>query len=265
MPFANVNEIQIYYEVFGEGPPILMIQGLSANTDWWNPRLTEGLSEELKVIQFDNRGAGRTRTPSEDFSIELLAEDVSNLMDSLGFSSAHVLGISMGGMIAQELVLNHPEKVDNLILCSTTCGGPESVQASEEVLETLSLDRSNMEPEQIIERMLPLLFTQEFINNNPDLIELAKKRMLKNPISEEDFKRQLQAIMYFDTCDRLSKIESSTLILHGKEDILIPPKNGKILNEAIQNSKLVYFENSAHGLMEEMEKVVKNILKFLPD
>lgn len=263
MPFEEINGNQIYYEVQGDGHPIFMIQGLSATQDWWDPRLIEGLSEDFKVVTFDNRGVGRSESSGEMYSIKDLADDVSKLMDALEVSSAHVLGISMGGMIAQELVLNHPSKVDKLILLSTYCGGSKAVDPSEEVLETLLMDRRSMSDEEIIDETIPLLFTEEFIENNPDFVEIAKQRMVNNVISPEEFTRQSEALMEFDTYDRLSQIENQTLILQGKEDILIPPENGEILNGAIPNSKLVYFENSAHGLMEEMEKVVSTILEFL--
>lgn len=263
MPYEEVNGNKIYYEIHGDGHPIFMIQGLSGNIDWWDPRLIEGLSEDFKVILFDNRGAGKSGSPDEGYSIKDLADDVSDLMDALEISSAHVLGISMGGMIAQELVLNHPDKVDKLLLLSTYCGGSEAVDPSDEVLEKLNLDRNSLSDEEIIDETIPLLFTEEFIENNPDLVEIAKQQMMDNVIPPEDFARQAGAIMNFDTCERLSQIEKQTLILAGKRDILIPPENGKILNEAIPNSKLVYFENSAHGLLEEMEKVISTILEFL--
>lgn len=263
MPFEEINDAEIYYEVQGDGFPILMIQGLMANLDWWDPRLVDGLSDDFKVVTFDNRGAGRSGLSEEEFSIELFADDVSGLLGALGISSAHILGISMGGMIAQELYLNHPDKVKELVLCSTYCGGHRSVMPSEDVLEVLQMDRGGMSEEEIIEGTIPLLFTQDFIEKNPDFIELAKERMLRNPISEESYERQYGAIMKFDTCNRLHQIDTETLILHGKEDVLIPPENGKILNSSIPSSKLVYFENSAHGLMEEMENVVTTILQFL--
>ncbi len=263
MPFEEINGNKIYYEVQGDGNPIFMVQGLTANTDWWDPRLIEGLSEEFKVVTFDNRGAGRSESPDEGYSIKDLADDVADLMEAMEVSSAHVLGISMGGMISQELVLNHPNKVDKLVLLSTYCGGSEAVEASEEVLESLYLDRKSMSDEEIIDETIPLLFTEEFIENKPEFIEIAKQRMMNNVISQQDFDWQAGAIMEFDTYDRLPQIENQTLILHGKEDILIPSENGKILNRAIPNSKLVYFENSAHGLMEEMERVVTTVLEFL--
>ena len=122
MPKIKVNDIQMFYEVHGEGFPLIMIMGFTGNTSWWDPRWIQTLSEKFKVIAFDNRGAGRTDISDREYSIKLFAEDTAGLMNALGIPQANVLGISMGGMIAQELVLNYPEKVKKLVLCSTYCG-----------------------------------------------------------------------------------------------------------------------------------------------
>jgi len=113
--------------------------------------------------------------------------------------------------------------------------------------------------------MLPVLFTEDFIQNNPDLVELSIQQMLRTPTSDETYMRQLNALMNFDTYERLSQIKVPTLILHGKRDVLVPPENGLTLAKAIQNAKLVYFEYSAHGLEEEMEKVISVLLDFLAE
>ena len=265
MPKVKVNDIQIYYEVQGEGFPLVMIMGLSANVDWWDPRMIQELSKKFKMVMFDNRGAGRTDVSNREYTIKLFADDTAGLMDALGISRANVFGVSMGGMIAQELVLNYPEKVEKLVLCSTNCGGTKSVQPSQEVLEMLTADRSAFSPEEIARGSIPLLFTEDFIKDNPDLVELAIQQILKAPISNEAFMGHLNAIMNFDTCDRLSQIKAPTLVLHGKRDILVPPENGSILAEAIPNAKLVYFEISAHGLIEEMDKVISVLLGFLAE
>ena len=265
MPTVKVNDIQIYYEVHGEGFPLIMIMGLSANVNWWDPRMIQKLSKNFKLVMFDNMGAGRTDISDRRCTIKSFAEDTAGLMNALGISRAHIIGVSMGGMIAQELALNYPEKVEKLVLCSTNCGGAKSVLASQEVLGTLTTDRSTLSPEEIIRMTIPILFTEDFIKKNPDLIELSIQQILRAPISNEAFTRQLNAIMEFDTYDRLPQIRASTLILHGKRDILVPPENGSILAETIPNAKLVYFENSAHGLVEEMEKVIHVLLNFLTE
>jgi len=265
MPKVKVNDIQMFYEVHGEGFPLIMIMGLTGNTNWWDPRWIETLSEKFKIIAFDNRGAGRTDISDREYSIKLFADDTAGLMDALGISRANVLGLSMGGMIAQELVLNYPEKVKKLVLCATHCGGAKSVQASEEVLGILTADKRGMSAEEVARMTIPLLFTEDFIKNTPGVEELVIEQITKNPISNEAFMRQMSAIMNFDAYDRLSQIKTPTLILHGKQDILVPPENGSILEKAIPGSRLVSFENSAHGLMEETEEVLDTILEFLAE
>ncbi|MFQ5821681.1 MAG: alpha/beta fold hydrolase [Candidatus Heimdallarchaeota archaeon] len=266
MPKVKVNDIQIYYEVRGEGFPLVMIMGISGNVDWWDPLMVQELSKSFKIVLFDSRGAGRTDVSDKRYTIKLFADDTASLMDALGISRAHVFGVSMGGAIAQELVLNHPEKVEKLVLCSTSCGGTKSVPASEEVLGTFKADRSELSPEEIYRRGVPLLFTEDFIQKNSDLVELFIQRVLKAPISNISFMRRLDAVGEFDTWDRLPQIRAPTLILHGKRDILVPPENGSILAEAIPNAKLVYFEKSAHALIyEEMEKMIHVLLDFLAE
>jgi pimeloyl-ACP methyl ester carboxylesterase len=265
LPKAKVNDVQIYYEVQGDGFPLVMIMGLSANIDWWDPRMIQELSKNFKTVMFDNRGAGRTDLPKRECTIKLFADDTAGLMDALKISRAHVVGVSMGGMIAQELALNYPEKVEKLVLCSTNCGGEKSIQASTEVLEMLTADRGGLSPEEIARMTIPLLLTKAFIDKNPDFVELIIQQILRAPISNEAFMRQLIACMNFNTCDRLAQIKAPTLVLHGKRDILIPPENGSILAKAIPKAKLAYFENSAHGLIEEMEKVLPVLVDFLSE
>ncbi|MBE0511548.1 alpha/beta hydrolase [Candidatus Bathyarchaeota archaeon] len=124
-------------------------------------------------------------------------------------------------------------------------------------------DRSTLSPEEIVRMNIPTILTEDFIKNNPDFVEPYIQRTLKAPLSEEAFMHQVNALMNFNTYDRLGQIKAPTLILHGKRDVLVPPENGSILAEAIPNAKLVYFENSAHILAEEMEKVLQVLIDFL--
>lgn len=119
MSKAKINDINIYYDVHGDGFPLVMVMGFLGNADCWDPRMLPALSAKFKVITFDNRGAGRTDVSDKQFSMRLFAEDTVGLMDVLNVPKAHVLGTSMGGMIAQELALNYPERVEKLILSST--------------------------------------------------------------------------------------------------------------------------------------------------
>lgn len=165
MSKAKVNDINIYYDVHGDGFPLVMVMGFLGNADCWDPRMLPVLSDKFKVIVFDNRGAGRTDISAKEFSIKLFAEDTVGLMDMLNISRAHVLGISMGGMIAQEVALNYPERVEKLILASTFCGGPHSM-----LIDTADLDRMSG----LLEKL-----------DRPRLRELAEKVVGKLTLTSE--------------------------------------------------------------------------------
>jgi pimeloyl-ACP methyl ester carboxylesterase len=253
----------MYYEVKGEGFPVVMIMGLGGTLDWWDPRLIEELSKNFKTVTFDNRGAGRTDLSNKEYTIKLFADDTAGLMDALKIPRAHVCGASMGGMIAQELAINYPEKVERLVLYSTNCGRTRSISASQETLNSLFRAGSVSSVEERARMFLPLGYTEDFINHNAELVELMIRQTLKAPTSPEAFQRQGRAIMSFDAYDRLARIKAPTLVLCGKKDILIPPENGPILAKAIPKAKLVYLEKSAHMLTEEMGEAIHTVTEFL--
>ena len=183
-------------------------------------------------------------------------------MDALKIPKAHIDGGSMGGMIAQELAINYPEKVERLVLCSTHCGR-RSIPPAQETLNSLMRAGSAPSAEERVRMFLPLCCTEDFLQRNAELVEPMIRQMLKAPTSPEAFQRQARAGMSFDTYDRLARIKAPTLVLCGKKDILIPSENGPILAKAIPNAKLVYLEKSAHALAEDMEEVLKVITEFL--
>jgi pimeloyl-ACP methyl ester carboxylesterase len=265
MPQITVNDINIYYEIHGEddGFPLVMIMGLAANSDWWGEELIDVLSKKFKVIIFDNRGAARTNN-DRDFTMNDLAKDTVDLMDALDIKKANILGISLGGMIAQEFALNYPERVNKLVLCSTMCGGAKYVPPSKIVLDNLVKGRQGLTIEQFVKASIKILFTNNFIKNNPDKIEETIQVVLKHPISEETYQRQLKAVLGFNASRRLKTIKIPTLVMHGKKDILIPCQNGENIAKLIPESKLVLFENSAHALFsEESDIVTTELTNFL--
>ncbi|MHA1595260.1 MAG: alpha/beta fold hydrolase [Candidatus Baldrarchaeia archaeon] len=264
MPYARVRDINIFYETHGQGFPLVMIMGLGANKDWWPPPMISELSKKYKLILFDNRGAGRSDKPDVPYTIRMFADDTVGLMDALGIEKAHIFGVSMGGMIAQEVAINYPERVEKLILGCTTCGGKRFVPPSEEVLQSL-MKVPSVPPEEAARKyIVPTLFTKEIIEKRKDLVEFFVKVYCIAPTPEHAYRRQLEAILRHDTCDRLHKIKAPTLILHGEEDVLLPPENSKILAELIPNSKLVIFKGTGHGFIAEaVDEVCKTILEFL--
>lgn len=258
MPIINVNDIKIYYEVHGEGFPLIMIMGESGNVDWWDPSLIDILSKNFKTIIFDNRGVGKTNDTDVDYAFKTLADDTIGLMDALKIKQAHVFGLSMGGKIAQEIAISYPNKVKKLILCSTMCGGYQAVIPSREVIDKVLKGVSD--PEEIAS----LVLTKEFIENNPAEVEKMIQIVKKTPISKESALRQDKAGKKFKSFKRLKMIENPTLIMHGKKDILVVPENGELLEKLIPNAKLVYFKNSAHSIYaEEPDLFIEILLEFL--
>ncbi len=269
MPKVKVNDIQMYYETRGDGFPLLLIHGFLANVDCWDPLyFIPKLSERFKLIMFENRGAGRTDVSDKEYSIRLFADDAAGLMEELKIERAHVLGHSMGGMIAQEFAINYPEKVEKLVLASTFCGGEKAVQVPPEAAQMVTdistaVSEKGAWSEEIAQKLMPRIFTEEFMKENPGVVDVAIKLVLTAPTPLEAITRQALAVLTFDVGDRLPQIKVPTLILAGKKDIFILPENAEIMARAIPNSKVVYFENSAHQLQEEIEKVTDAILEFL--
>ena len=161
MPTLTANGCQLYYEVHGEGEPLVLIMGLRRNIEWWY-RQKDALSKCFKVIMFDNRGAGRSEKPQTTYSIGLFAEDTAHLMDALEVTDAHILGISMGGYIAQEFSINFPDKVRSLILGCTGCGGSKAVPMSQDRMEKFIANKG-LAPNEILKKDMDIYFSNEYV------------------------------------------------------------------------------------------------------
>ena len=254
----------MYYEIHGAGFPFILIRGLSSDVYRWPPSFIEEISKYFKVILFDNRGAGRTDKPDIDYSIKMMAEDTVGLMNALNIEKAIILGFSMGGSIAQEIVLNYPERVKRLVLCGAGSGGLHRVAASDEVYESLTSNREGLTPEETIRNSLPLLFTKNFIENNPDKIDEFVARSILAIIPPYSYRRQLAAIFKYESYSRLRNIKVPTFVISGKEDILVPPQNSEILSENIPGAKLIMLDGLAHDIFSQDPLLAaKTIIKLI--
>ncbi|NVM16832.1 MAG: alpha/beta hydrolase [Candidatus Lokiarchaeota archaeon] len=263
MPNLKINNFRLYYEIYGDGPPLLMILGIGANISWWGKHFINGLAKHFKVIVFDNRGTGQSEDPKQDYFIRSLADDAIGLLNTLNIDKAYIFGHSMGGYIAQELTLNY-SRVNKLILCSTSCGGDKSILASPEVLDILGKPRKGRDPEEVAKENLKIFYSIEFLEKYPKLIDLAIQNMIKAPLDPDSYFRQTKAIELFNTCNMLKNLKISTLILHGMKDVLVPPQNANILANLIPNSQVKIFTKSAHApFVEEPDLVLKAIFEFL--
>ena len=271
MPYANVNGIKIYYEVYGKsaGLPILLINGLGGTCNDWGP-LPKILSKNKKVIVYDNRGAGRTDKPNPPYSMDMLVRDALGLLDCLEIRSCTVVGISMGGMIAQHLALKYPDRIRKLVLGCTTCNLAALVCRSPQVLSELV---SWMQPfpqgqdkrKTMIEKCLSFLFSPSFPTKHPkEFMEfVSNASQTTQPI--EGFVGQLAAVMEHNLCSQLSEIVSPTLVLHGTEDKLIPLEEGVKVAERIDRAQLITLEDSGHlFFLEHPHQVVGLLNRFVP-
>lgn len=263
MPKIKVNGLNLYYEIHGEGFPLIMIMGISGDAYWWDTSLITELSKEFKIILFDHMGVGRSDEPART-QIKEMADDTIGLMYALDIEKAHVFGISMGGMIAQENVLNYPEKVEKLILCSTDCGGSKALRPTNDVIQLMMSFTRKDHNYEIAKKAVPLLFTEDFMKNNPNYVNEKIENMIKIPTSASNYTNQLEAHVMFNSGRRLKQINTPTLILHGRNDILIPPENAEILAKLIPGANLIYFDEPAHWIFAPDPYLISNaIIEFL--
>ncbi len=259
MPEAKVGDITIHYEIFGEGEPLVMINGAGAGMEWFR-WLIPTYSREYRLILFDNRGVGRTDKPDMPYTTAMMADDLAGLLDVIGIGSAHVRGISFGGMIAQEFVLRHPEKVRSLILAVTYCGGTHSVTLP------FAADTTHIRqlpPKEATEAFLRWFITEEFIDQNPLIFGQLLAFAVEHPPDPFALAKHGEAIANHDTYDRLPGIAVPTLIFGADADRVIPVENSKILASRIPNAELVILKNAGHMLIEAAHEVDRVTLDFL--
>lgn len=259
---ANIGDTVLYYETLGEGYPLVLIRGLGSNADHWYEQVP-AFSKEYRVIVFDNRGVARSSDPGVAFSILMMAQDVLGLLDHLKIDSAHVFGLSMGGMIAQELAIQYPERVSGLVLASTHCGGPHQITASEEV-RSIMMDMIRTASDESKLKAAACLFYKKTLEKRPEVARRYSEISLKQPVSAQTLSKQWEAISKHDAFDRLPRIKSPTLVLTGDADVLVPPGNSRILAESIPGAELRIIPGGGHQvLVEQPDACNRAVLEFL--
>jgi len=255
-----VDDVSLAFREFGSGFPVVFINGLGSTMDMWNPPVLSRISEYFRVIIFDNRGTGFSSSSDKPFSIPLFARDTAALMDALGISSAHVLGLSMGASVAQELALAFPGNVNRLILVAGECGGSESVRMQPEIMAQL-MDKSGTMSD-VASRMFSLLFPPSWLAAHdpfswcPEVYEIT---------GEESLARQASAFFgWTGSFFRLGEIHSPTLVITGTDDVIVPPVNSHIISKRIHGAQLVEFPGAGHGLMYQFpDRFIDCVLTFL--
>jgi pimeloyl-ACP methyl ester carboxylesterase len=248
MPLVKAGNINLSYETFGEGEPLLLIMGFGMPGAAWLPSLP--FLSGFKSIYFDNRGTGLSDKPEGIYTVEAMADDASNLLRALGIEKAKVFGVSMGGMIAQELTLRHAEQVSKVVLGCTMAGGPTAKMASSEIVEQLMTAQKMMpsDPEKAFDLLLPVLMPAEFVAAHPEIKQMmvAGARMMP-PTPPATADRALAGIQQFNAYDRLGQIKCPVLIVHGDKDVLVPPENANLIKSKIPQAEMYIIPGAGHG------------------
>jgi pimeloyl-ACP methyl ester carboxylesterase len=258
-----VDDISIAYKQIGkaDAKPIILITGAGATMDMWNPLLIENLvSANYKVIIFENRGVGQSTAGTKEFSVSQFANDTSGLLNALRISKADVLGWSLGGFIAQQLALTHPDKVDKLILYTTSCGGPNDRSTPPKIMQIIT--NSSMSPQERIQKDIPFLFPPtRWFKAHPDYLNYFP--IPKETITQSILLKQLEAATTWkDTCNALLNITQPTLVIVGADDDAA--LDSLILAEKIPGSWFIRIGTAGHGLMYQYPDAFnKLVLTFL--
>lgn len=260
MPKVKANGIEMYYEIQGQGEPLIMIMGIGGTTKSWGLQVQE-FAKHYQVFIFDNRGSGQTDKPEMKYSIKLFTEDTVNLMAALGIQKANILGLSMGGWIAQQIAIHYPHLVKNLIL---VCTSDKVYKMGEKIMEVWRTLAQNNDMKTLVKDFLIWTFSTDYFENQQKEIEQLEMLLsgTKQPLYA--YLNQLDACLEHNASDSISKISAPTLVIGGEQDILCPPRFSKMLCERIPNAKLTILEGSGHGVIWEVpQKFNKAVLSFL--
>jgi len=252
MPHAQLGELSVWYETHGGGTPVLMIMGLTVSGRAWRHQIPD-LAAQHRVAVFDNRGCGESDAPRGAYSTQLMADDAVALADLLGWERFHVVGVSMGGMIAQQLALQNRERVLSLALIATHAGGSLlHWRPSARALYLLGLAQLRSGPARI-RAMAELLFPSDFLANaDRTWLDEVMEADYGRPPSADGRRGQLAAVRAHDTRDRLPELGGlPTLVVRPGSDILVPPSASDFLHATIPGAELLHLPHAGHGVIRQ--------------
>jgi 3-oxoadipate enol-lactonase len=262
---ADVQQIggrpSLHWERTGSGPPVLLIMGLGLSGGaWW--RTVPVLAKTLEVITFDNRGVGRSRALLHAYSTAVMADDAVSVLDAAGIGRAHVYGISLGGCVAQQVALRHPERVQSLVLGATHAGGPHARRPDPAVLDFLRR-RLNMDHEEAAWTSVPFNYGERCRAEHPERIAEDVAYRLAHSFPTHAYRAQMWAASTHDTYRRLDRIRAPTLVVHGRDDMMIPVENGRMLAERIPGARLIELPDTGHLYPTEAPHIEEQIGDFI--
>lgn len=267
---AKSGDLDIAYAVEGNGPEtVLLVMGLGGRGADWGEQFPQALARRYRVVWFDNRGTGASSIAPGGFSLEDMARDAVAVMDAVNAASAHVVGISMGGMIAQLLALDHPGRVDRVVLVATHFGGANVVRPTPEATQLFDPQefiRRNRSAAEMMRHSLSVIAAPGFVRRDPEAVEALARCAGEQPTPSRSFMAQLQAAILSDRSERVRDIRKPTLVVHGDHDTLIPPQNGSMLAERIPGARLEVLDDCGHMPMwERPAELARSVMQFLVD
>jgi pimeloyl-ACP methyl ester carboxylesterase len=258
---VKVGDISIAYRIIGKGSPLLLIMGYAGAMNTWDSRIITKLSQNHTVIIFDNRGVGNTSSGSKNFSIPQFAQDAVGLINALHLNKPDVMGFSMGGFIAQEVALTNPEKINKLVLYATACGGNESTSLNQNLTKITQNSKSTT---QFYSELIKLIFPKEWIQQNPQIVEIVKEKGFPSNMTMETLQKQYKAISSWRSigvCNQLEKINIPTLIMVGTKDVLEPKVNSLVMSEKIPDSWLISIPDGGHAMMTQTPSTLSYVIQ----
>jgi pimeloyl-ACP methyl ester carboxylesterase len=261
MPVADQGPVRLYYESSGRGPAVLLVMGLGMTLHaWW--RTLPVLAASFRVLAFDNRGIGRSEPATLPYSVGQMADDAVAVLDAAGEEAAHVYGISLGGMVAQEIALRHPERVRALVLGATTPGGSRSTPPGDAALSFLARAAA-MGPEETAWASVPYIYAERTRRRHGNRIAADVARRVQFPTEPVAYGQQLSAAAAHSTSARLEHITAPTLVVHGAEDAVVPPDNARVIADGIPDAGLRLWPHAGHLYVTDEPRADRDIARFL--
>jgi 3-oxoadipate enol-lactonase len=256
--------VKIAWKRHGLGPPLLLIHGLGYARWGWEPVLP-GLAERFDVLLFDNRGIGESDAPPGPYTVAEMAADAVQVLDEAGVERAHVVGTSLGGMIAQELALSSPERVDRLVLAGTTPGGPRAYPMPQVTVDLIA-ESATLEPAVALRRFVENALASGTVERRPEIVERILEHRLATAQEPAAWGAQAAAAVAFDAYDRLGGLIAPTLVQSGTEDVVIDPRNSFLLGDLLPNAEAAHFPGCGHLFFwEKPAGFVRSVTSFIED
>jgi pimeloyl-ACP methyl ester carboxylesterase len=263
MPLASVNGTEIYYEIHGNGPRLALVEGLGYHRWMWYRQLP-AFTPHFTTLIYDNRGVGKSAKPPGPYTHEQNAADLLALLDHVGWERTHVLGVSMGGFIAQQLALSHPDRLAKLVLVATAFGGPRMIPVPPAAAKAMMPDQ-NITPEDRISKAMPIAFGDPSwpARHGAEFDQIVAWR-LEEPQPPEATMAQVMAGASFDVSERIRAITAPTLVIAGSKDGVVPPENSRLLAEEIPGATLEIIPEAGHLLfIEAADDFNDRVIRFL--